>query len=127
MVPDVGVSRHAVAEPGCVPEVVAISKEKNITRAAAAVLRAVELLPGAVVVVGNAPTAVVEVVKLTRQKETQPALVIGVPVGFVNAAEAKELLMKSGLVYITVAGRKGGSAVAAATVNALAALAANRE
>ena len=56
----------------------------------------------------------------------RPALVVGMVVGFVNAAEAKELLMDSGLVYITVAGRKGGSAVAAATVNALADLAANR-
>jgi precorrin-8X/cobalt-precorrin-8 methylmutase len=53
-------------------------------------------------------------------------LVVGMVVGFVNASEAKELLMDSGLVYITVAGRKGGSAVAAATVNALADLAAKR-
>jgi len=108
------------------PEVVDISKEKHITRAAAAVLRARELLSGGIAVIGNAPTALVELVRIARQEKVQPALVIGVPVGFVNAAEAKDLLMKSGLVYITVAGRKGGSAVAAAAVNALANLAANR-
>jgi precorrin-8X/cobalt-precorrin-8 methylmutase len=63
--------------------------------------------------------------RLHEQGELEPALVVGMPVGFVNAAEAKEMLMASGLAYISVAGRKGGSAVAAATVNAVADLAAN--
>jgi precorrin-8X/cobalt-precorrin-8 methylmutase len=74
----------------------------------------------------NAPTALIELVRLHKQGILQPNLVVGMPVGFVNAAEAKELLMASGLVYISVGGRKGGSAVAAATVNAIANLAAKQ-
>jgi len=106
------------------PEVVNIAKTTNTTRAAAAVNRARDLLHGGVAVIGNAPTALIELVRLHEKEKLQPALVVGMPVGFVNAAEAKELLMASGLVHISVAGRKGGSAVAAATVNALADLAA---
>ena len=105
------------------PEVITIAEAENTTRAAAAVLRARELLRGGIAVIGNAPTALIELLRLHEQGKLQPALVVGMPVGFVNAAEAKELLMASGLDYISVAGRKGGSAVAAATVNALADLA----
>jgi precorrin-8X/cobalt-precorrin-8 methylmutase len=108
-------------------EVIAAARDDNTTRAAAAVSRARELLEGGIAVIGNAPTALIELVRLFQQGEVRPALVVGMVVGFVNAAEAKELLMDSGLVYITVAGRKGGSAVAAATVNALADLAAARK
>jgi precorrin-8X/cobalt-precorrin-8 methylmutase len=108
-------------------EVIAAAKADNITRAAAAVSRARELLEGGIAVIGNAPTALIELVRLFQQGEVRPALVVGMVVGFVNAAEAKELLMDSGLIYITVAGRKGGSAVAAATINALADLAAARK
>jgi precorrin-8X/cobalt-precorrin-8 methylmutase len=104
-------------------EVISAARSDNTTRAAAAVSRARELLEGGIAVIGNAPTALIELVRLFQQGEVRPALVVGMVVGFVNAAEAKELLMDSGLVYITVAGRKGGSAVAAATVNALADLA----
>ena len=107
-------------------QVIAAAKADNITRAAAAVSWATSLLEGGIAVIGNAPTALIELVRLFQQGKVRPALVVGTVVGFVNAAEAKELLMDSGLVYITVAGRKGGSAVAAATVNALADLAANR-
>jgi precorrin-8X/cobalt-precorrin-8 methylmutase len=108
------------------PEVINVAKNKGITRAAAAVLRARKLLNGGIAVIGNAPTALIELVKLHEQGELLPALVIGMPVGFVNAAEAKELLVASGLVHISVAGRKGGSAVAAAALNALADLAARQ-
>lgn len=108
------------------PEVMTTAEREGITRAAAAVSRAVELLHGGVAVIGNAPTALIELVRLFEKAQVQPSLVVGMPVGFVNAAEAKELLMASGLVYISVAGRKGGSAVAAAAVNALADLAAQR-
>lgn len=108
-------------------EVVTVAQRENITRAAAAISRARELLHGGIAVIGNAPTALIELDRLHDRGELQPALVVGVPVGFVNAAEAKELLMASGMVYITVAGRKGGSAVAAATINALADLAAKKE
>jgi len=105
-------------------EVVTVAQRENITRAAAAVSQARELLHGGLAVIGNAPTALIELVRLHKQGILQPALVVGMPVGFVNAAEAKEMLMASGLVYISVRGRKGGSAVAAAAVNALANLAA---
>ncbi len=107
------------------PQVITNAQNEDITRATAAVRQARELLHGGVAVIGNAPTALIELVRLYEQGKLQPALVVGMPVGFVNAAEAKELLMASGLVHISVAGRKGGSAVAAATVNALADLAAN--
>ena len=105
-------------------EVIAIAQKENVTRAAAAVWRGKELINDGIAVIGNAPTALIELVKLSQEKVVRPALVVGMPVGFVNAAEAKELLMDSSLVHITVAGRKGGSAVAAAAVNALANLAA---
>ena len=125
-----GITRRHLAQFGCEvhcyiddPEVVTVAQRDNSTRAAAAVSQAKELLHGGMAVIGNAPTALIELVRLHEQGILQPALVVGVPVGFVNAAEAKELLMASGLVYISVAGRKGGSAVAAATVNAIANLA----
>ncbi len=73
---------------------------------------------GAVVAIGNAPTALFRV--LERAAAFRPALVIGMPVGFVGAAEAKRALAASGLEYVTVHGRRGGSALAAAAVNALA-------
>jgi precorrin-8X/cobalt-precorrin-8 methylmutase len=128
-----GITRRHLAQFGCEvhcyiddPEVVTAAKRDNITRAAAAVAQAKELLHDGLAIIGNAPTALIELVRLHEQGILQPALVVGVPVGFVNAAEAKELLMASGLVYISVAGRKGGSAVAAATVNAIANLAAKQ-
>lgn len=78
-----------------------------------------------IVTIGNAPTALVQVVRmLDEQKRSEPLLVIGVPVGFVNAAESKQLLIESGHCAITSLGRKGGSPVAAAIVNALLHLAA---
>ena len=129
-----GITRRHLAQFGCEvhcyiddPEVVTVAQRDNITRAAAAVSQAKEILHGGLAVIGNAPTALIELVRLHEQGILQPALVVGMPVGFVNAAEAKELLMASGLVYISVAGRKGGSAVAAAAVNGLADLAANKE
>jgi len=122
-----GITKTHLAPFGCEvhcfiddAEVIAAARAENITRAAAAVSRARELLEGGIAVIGNAPTALIELVRLFQQGEVRPALVVGMVVGFVNAAEAKELLMDSGLAYITVSGRKGGSAVAAATVNALA-------
>jgi precorrin-8X/cobalt-precorrin-8 methylmutase len=88
------------------------------TRSAAAVQVALaEMPPGAVWVVGNAPTFLTELLELAGQ--AQPALVVGLPVGFVGAAEAKHALRQSGLPSVTNRTEKGGSAVAAATVNAL--------
>jgi precorrin-8X/cobalt-precorrin-8 methylmutase len=75
-------------------------------------------------VVGNAPTALLRLVKLVKEEMVKPALIIGLPVGFVNAAESKEELMKLDYPYISNRGRKGGSNVAASVVNALAIIAA---
>lgn len=110
--------RCAVAEP----ETVALAQTEGITRSAAAIRRMASDLPGAVVTLGNAPTALFEVLRLA-QEGYRPALVVGVPVGFVNAVESKAGLQKSDLPHITVRGRKGGSTVAAAIVNALLRLA----
>ena len=90
------------------------------TRSAAAMrLAAAEHPVGAVFVVGCAPTALAELVALARAGRVEPALVVGMPVGFVGAAEAKEALRRSGLPAVSNVGEKGGSAVAAAAVNAL--------
>ncbi len=95
------------------------------TRSSAAMARAADRHPeGAVVVVGCAPSALDEVVRLHAAGRFSPALVIGLPVGFVGAAESKERLRASGLPAISNVGEKGGSAVAAAALNALVRLAA---
>ena len=94
--------------------------EPRLTATAAAMRVAAERWPaGAVVIVGNAPTALVEVVRLAAAGRFAPALVIGLPVGFVGAAEAKAALRASGLASISNVGERGGSAVAAAALNAL--------
>jgi precorrin isomerase len=96
----------------------------GLTRSAAAMRIAASQHPtGAIVVVGCAPTALDEVLELAGRGEWAPALVIGLPVGFVGAAAAKEALRMSGLPAISNVGEKGGSAVAAAAVNALVRLA----
>ncbi|RMF89451.1 MAG: precorrin isomerase [Methanobacteriota archaeon] len=104
-------------------DVRAYSAEKGITRARAAYRLHKGDLDGNIVAVGNAPTALSELVRLHREDGIRPALVVGVPVGFVGAAEAKEELLEAGLPSIVVRGRRGGSAVAAAITNALLALA----
>ncbi|HKE75231.1 MAG TPA: precorrin-8X methylmutase [Acidimicrobiales bacterium] len=94
--------------------------EPGLTVSAAAMRVAAERWPaGAVVVVGNAPTALAEVVALAAGGRFAPALVIGLPVGFVGAAEAKAALRASGLPAVSNVGERGGSAVAAAALNAL--------
>lgn len=98
------------------PAAAEIARERGITRSAAAVrLAAEEAGPGAVWVIGCAPTALYEVIAA----DVRPALVIGLPVGFVGAAESKAALRDSGLPAVSNRGEKGGSAVAAAAVNAL--------
>ena len=96
---------------------------QGTTRAAAAVDAAVESMSGGIYVIGNAPTALLRLIEQVRSGRAGPALVVGLPVGFVNAAESKHLLAGTDLPHITNAGRKGGSAVAAAAVNALLGLA----
>jgi precorrin-8X/cobalt-precorrin-8 methylmutase len=97
--------------------------ENGITRAHAAVDAVVGELNNAIYVVGNAPTALLRLIELIREGRCQPALVVGLPVGFVNAAESKDKLLDLETPFITNVGRKGGSNVAASVVNALIILA----
>ncbi|MDJ0985530.1 MAG: precorrin-8X methylmutase [Desulfobacterales bacterium] len=100
------------------------AKSAGITRAHAAVDAAIADMAGGIYVIGNAPTALLRLIEQVKAKKARPALVIGLPVGFVNAAESKaELLKLDEPPYITNVGRKGGSNIAAAVVNALAILA----
>lgn len=92
---------------------------EGITRSMAAVRKAAGMFPRGIYIIGNAPTALFELLQLVEKGQLAPALVIGVPVGFVGAAESKEALEASNLPYITVRGRKGGSTVAVAITNAL--------
>jgi precorrin-8X/cobalt-precorrin-8 methylmutase len=77
--------------------------------------------------VGNAPTALLEVARLVREEGARPALVIGVPVGFVSAAESKEAVLELPVPYIAVRGRKGGSTIAVSIIHALLMLSADGE
>jgi precorrin-8X/cobalt-precorrin-8 methylmutase len=104
------------------PEVRGLAESLGTTRTAAAVELWRERLAGAVVVIGNAPTALFHLLDMIAGGAPLPAAVIGVPVGFIGAAESKLALAQSalGLEWIVVNGRRGGSAIAAAAVNALA-------
>ncbi|MBR9972588.1 precorrin-8X methylmutase [Magnetospirillum sulfuroxidans] len=102
------------------PAVPATAKALGTTRSAMAVDLWLPQLEGAVIAIGNAPTALFRLLQLIEQGAPRPALVLGFPVGFVGAAESKEALRQSGLPFITLRGRRGGSAMAAAAVNALA-------
>jgi precorrin-8X/cobalt-precorrin-8 methylmutase len=104
-----------------------LAAEKGITRARAAVDAVAHALDNAVYVVGNAPTALLRLIELIQQDNIRPSLVIGLPVGFVNAAESKQALLSVDVPYITNVGRKGGSNVAASVVNALIILAGRNE
>jgi precorrin-8X/cobalt-precorrin-8 methylmutase len=105
------------------PGVAALAKERGLTRSAAAVAQAKAKLPGSIVAIGNAPTALRRLLALLNQGMAPPALVLGMPVGFVDAAESKEALLSVTCPYITLVGPKGGSALAASALNALAILA----
>lgn len=103
------------------PRVPGLAERLGTTRTAAAVELWRDRLAGAVVAIGNAPTALFHLLELIRAGGPRPAAIVGMPVGFVGAAESKEALLASGLVpALVVRGRKGGSAMAAAAVNALA-------
>jgi precorrin-8X/cobalt-precorrin-8 methylmutase len=92
------------------------------TRSAAALELWRERLDGAVVAVGNAPTALFRLLEMVEEGAPRPAAVIGIPVGFIGAAESKDALMRhpSGIDHLVVRGRRGGSAMAAAAINAIA-------
>lgn len=102
--------------------VLELAARLGTTRSAAAFERVRARLEGAVVAIGNAPTALFHLLEMCRDGAPRPALVLGFPVGFVGAAESKAALAANdlGLAYITVHGRRGGSAIASATINALA-------
>ncbi|MCW9033035.1 MAG: precorrin-8X methylmutase [Rhodospirillales bacterium] len=124
-----GITRRFLPTPDQVmctlndPDIPTLAKEKSTTRSAAALDYWFDHLEGAVVAIGNAPTALFRLLEMLDEGAPEPALIIGMPVGFVGAVESKEALIAHGsdIPYITIRGRRGGSALAAATVNALAA------
>jgi len=101
------------------PDIAERAKKENKTRSQISMRAAASEINGGVVAIGNAPTALLEVIQMISEGITKPALIIGIPVGFVAAAESKEKLQTIDVPYITNAGRKGGSSCAASIVNAL--------
>ena len=101
------------------PDVAAEAKERGITRAIVSMERAAKLPKPCIFAIGNAPTALISLHEQIGEGKLNPALIIGVPVGFVNVVESKELIIASGVPHIVARGRKGGSNVAAAICNAM--------
>jgi precorrin-8X/cobalt-precorrin-8 methylmutase len=122
-----GVTKRFVSNsPYCFlndPAVPALARENGETRSMAALNLWHQYLPGSVVLIGNAPTALFRLLEMIRDSEDQPALIIAMPVGFVGAAESKQQLWEChqdlGIECITLLGREGGSSVTAASCNAL--------
>lgn len=124
-----GVSKARLASHGAAlhvfvdhPEVAKEAAAEGTTRSAVAVRRGVAEGCG-IYLIGNAPTALFELLCLAKEGKVNPSLVVGVPVGFVGAVESKDALVASGLAHIACEGRKGGSAIAATVLNALLILA----
>lgn len=131
----VGLNEERLAAYGCKvccfisdDDVIRDAKERNSTRAIESMRKAARsgVLDGAIVAVGNAPTALLEIVRLAREENVRPALVVGVPVGFVSAAESKEAILATDVPAIVARGRKGGSPIAVAIVHALLLLSADK-
>ena len=101
------------------PDVAAEAGARGVTRAMVSMERAAALEKPCIFAIGNAPTALFALKTLMEEGKVRPALVIGVPVGFVNVVESKEAIMTAGVPYIVARGRKGGSNVAAAICNAM--------
>jgi precorrin-8X/cobalt-precorrin-8 methylmutase len=99
------------------------AKRLNTTRAIVSMRKAVKEAEGGIFAIGNAPTALLELIRMIKDGEAKPGLVIGMPVGFVSAAESKEELAKLDIPFITNMGRKGGSPVTVAAVNAISLMA----
>jgi precorrin-8X/cobalt-precorrin-8 methylmutase len=123
-----GLNEERLAAYGCTvssyisdEDVIAEAKARNSTRAIESMRKAHRLgrLDGAVVAIGNAPTALLEVARLVKGEAAKPALVIGVPVGFISAAESKEVALSLPTPHIVARGRKGGSPIAVAIIHAL--------
>lgn len=101
------------------PNLKEISKTSNKTRSELAMRESANKIDNGVVIIGNAPTALYEVISMIEKKEISPLLVIGIPVGFVSAVESKRDLSKVGVPFITNTGRKGGSSAASSIINSL--------
>lgn len=95
------------------------AKERGVTRAMISMEKACTLQKELIFAIGNAPTALIRLIELIQEQKIQPKLIIGVPVGFVNVIEAKNMILESNIPYIVAKGNKGGSNVAAAICNAL--------
>jgi len=121
-----GVTRRRLPEDNDVvctlndPRTPDLARELGTTRTAAAMHLWGDRLDGAVVAIGNAPTALFHLLEMVRDGAPRPAAVIGIPVGFIGAVESKEALAASDLDFLVVRGRRGGSAITAAAVNAIA-------
>lgn len=100
-------------------DVAARAKEQGRTRASVCMEKAAELSKDLIIAVGNAPTALVRLYEMIQEEKIAPKLIIGVPVGFVNVVQSKELIMQTDIPYIVARGRKGGSNIAACICNAL--------
>lgn len=100
-------------------DVAKAAKERGITRAGVSMEKALSLRGDLIFAIGNAPTALIRLYELITEGKINPKLVIGVPVGFVNVIQSKELIMQTNVPYIVARGRKGGSNVAASICNAL--------
>ncbi len=121
-----GINKNILAELGgsahCFmadPEVAAMAKARGVTRAVVSMEYASKIEGNLIFAIGNAPTALIRLHELIREGACRPALVVGVPVGFVNVVESKELFLGGDTPYIIARGRKGGSNVAAAIINAI--------
>ncbi len=125
-----GINKSRLAKYGCKSlcfmadqEVAKEAKERGLTRASVSMERAFDIDGPLIFAIGNAPTALIEIHRIMTEQGKKPDFVIGVPVGFVNVEYSKELFRDSGVPYIINFGRKGGSNIAAAIVNALTLLA----
>ena len=101
------------------PDVAARAKAEGTTRAVACMDKAAELKQPVIFAIGNAPTALIRLYELIQEKKLRPELIIGVPVGFVNVVQSKELILQTDVPYIIARGRKGGSNIAACICNAI--------
>ena len=99
------------------------AKQAGLPRSLFAVQKAKEILHGSIVLIGNAPVALLEINRLAMEENIRPALVIGMPVGFIHVLESKEELLRTGLPYVILNGRRGGSPLAVACLHAMCSVA----
>jgi len=100
-------------------DVANLAKEQNITRALAGIIKAKHIIDGGIFLCGNAPLALAGAIKMIIEENIKPALIIGMPVGFVNVIESKELLFETKIPFVTIKGRRGGSPLAVATLHGI--------